>query len=143
MIESSLAEPIPGWLDGLRMADPFIAAIGKGRLRALPMKPDVHLDLVPVDMVVNALLASIPHAAREGGVHIYQVATGSRNPISLGALYDLIYRYFVRNPMLDKAGSPIRIRYLRFPSQARLPAAAPPAPLPLEPPRRPWTSSRA
>ena len=112
VIESSLSEPIPGWLDGLRMADPLIAAIGKGRLRALPMKPDVHLDLVPVDMVVNALLASIPHAAREGGVHVYQVATGSRNPITLGELYDLIYRYFIRNPMLDKAGNPIRIKYL-------------------------------
>ena len=118
VIESSLAEPIPGWLDGLRMADPLIAAIGKGRLRALPMKPDVHLDLVPVDMVVNALLASIPHAAREGGLHVYQVATGSRNPITLGALYDLIYRYFIRNPMLDKAGNPIRIRYLAFPNPA-------------------------
>jgi len=118
VIESSLAEPIPGWLDGLRMADPLIAAIGKGRLRALPMKPDVHLDLIPVDMVVNALLASLPHAARERGLHVYQVATGSRNPITLGGLYDLIYRYFIRNPMLDRAGNPIRIRYLAFPNPA-------------------------
>jgi long-chain acyl-CoA synthetase len=115
VIESSLSEPIPGWLDGLRMADPLIAAIGKGRLRALPMRPDVHLDLVPVDMVVNALLAAIPRVATQGGLHCYQVATGSRNPITLGDLYDLIYRYFIRNPMLDRSGKPIRIRYLRFP----------------------------
>jgi long-chain acyl-CoA synthetase len=118
VIESSLSEPSPGWLDGLRMADPLIAAIGKGRLRALPLKPDVHLDLVPVDMVVNALLASIPHAAIEGGLQCYQVATASRNPISIGDLYDLIYRYFVRNPMLDKAGRPIRIRRLSFPNRS-------------------------
>ncbi len=118
VIESSLSEPIPGWLDGLRMADPLIVAIGKGRLRALPLKPDVNLDLVPVDMVVNALLAAIPRLAERGGVACYQVATGSRNPITLGDLYDLIYRYFIRNPMTDKAGQPIRIKYLRFPSKS-------------------------
>jgi nucleoside-diphosphate-sugar epimerase len=117
VIESSLSEPIPGWLDGLRMADPLIAAIGKGRLRALPLQPNVHLDLVPVDIVVNALLAALPRTAARGGLHCYQVATGSRNPISLGELYDLIYRYFIRNPMLDKSGRPIRIRYLQFPSK--------------------------
>ena len=28
IIESSMAEQSPGWLDGLRMADPLLAAIG-------------------------------------------------------------------------------------------------------------------
>ena len=67
VIESSLAEPSPGWLDGLRMADPLIVAIGKGRLRSLPLDANVVLDLVPVDLVVNALLATIPRVAEEGG----------------------------------------------------------------------------
>lgn len=116
VIESSLAEPTPGWLDGLRMADPLIAAIGKGRLRALPLNPEVTIDLVPVDLVVNALLAAIPGTAQEGGLAIYQVATGSRNPITLGELYDLIYRYFIKNPLPDKAGNPIRIKRLKFPN---------------------------
>ncbi len=122
VIESSLSEPSPGWLDGLRMADPLIAAIGKGRLRSLPLNPDVVLDLVPVDMVVNATLATIPEVATKGGLRIYQVATGTRNPILLGTLYDLIYEYFVRNPMLDRAGKPIRIKRLKYrtPAQFRL-----------------------
>ncbi len=117
VIESGFSEPSPGWLEGLRMADPLIAAIGKGRLRALPLSPKVTIDLVPVDMVVNALLASLPAAAATG-VQVYQVATGSCNPITLGYLYDLIYRYFKRNPMFDRAGRPISIRYLRFPKPA-------------------------
>ncbi|MDE2927294.1 MAG: AMP-binding protein [Acidobacteriota bacterium] len=118
VIESGFSEPSPGWLEGLRMADPLIAAIGKGRLRALPLSPKVIIDLVPVDMVVNALLASLPAVSNATGVQIYQVATGSCNPITLGYLYDLIYRYFKRNPMFDKAGRPINIRYLRFPKPA-------------------------
>ena len=118
VIESGFSEPSPGWLEGLRMADPLIAAIGKGRLRALPLSPKVIIDLVPVDMVVNALLASLPANSNATGVRIYQVATGSCNPITLGYLYDLIYRYFKRNPMFDKSGRPIDIRYLRFPKPA-------------------------
>ena len=119
VIESSLAEPSPGWLDGLRMADPLIAAIGKGRLRSLPLNPNVTIDLVPVDLVVNALLASIPEVARTGGLQIYHVATGSQNPITLGQLYALIYRYFRKNPLPDRSGNPIRIRRLRFPNPSR------------------------
>lgn len=116
VIESSLSEPSPGWLDGLRMADPLIVAIGKGRLRSLPLNPDVSLDLVPVDMVVNAALALIPRVAETKGVEIVQVATSSRNPITLGRLYELIYQYFQGNPMLDREGRPIQLKRLRFPS---------------------------
>jgi long-chain acyl-CoA synthetase len=118
IIESSLSEPSPGWLDGLRMADPLIVAIGKGRLKSLPLDPDVVLDLVPVDMVVNVLLASILELPRQKGLQIYQMATGSMNPATLGDLYDLIFRYFRSNPMLDKAGQPIQVRPVRFPTRA-------------------------
>jgi long-chain acyl-CoA synthetase len=116
VIESSLSEPSPGWLDGLRMADPLIVAIGKGRLRSLPLKPEVVIDLVPVDMVVNALLASLVKLYDEGGLHIYQVATGAQNPVTLGELYELIFRYFTKNPMLDRNGDPIKVRPIKFPN---------------------------
>ena len=114
VIESSLAEPTPGWLDGLRMADPLIVAIGKGRLRALPLDANVALDLIPVDMVVNALLAAIPAAIERGGLQVYQVATGDTNPVTLGELHDLVYGYFQKNPMLDRRGRPIHIKPLKF-----------------------------
>lgn len=114
VIESTLSEPCPGWLDGLRMADPLIVAIGKGRLRSLPLNPNVTIDLVPADVVVNALLASIPAIQGKDEVQIYQVATGSTNPITLGELYELIHRYFRKHPMLGNAGKPIRTRRLKF-----------------------------
>jgi long-chain acyl-CoA synthetase len=118
VIESSLSEPVPGWLDGLRMADPLIVAIGKGRLRSLPLNPKVSLDLVPADMVVNAILALLPAVQQKGCPQIIQVATGARNPITLGELNQLIYRYFSANPMLDRDGRPIQVRPLRFPAPA-------------------------
>ena len=118
VIESSLSEPTPGWLDGLRMADPLIVAIGKGRLRSLPLDANVILDLVPVDLVVNALLATIPRAAEEGGVKVYHVATGAKNPVTLGELHSLVYKYFQKVPMLNRQGEPIRIKPLKFPKQS-------------------------
>ncbi|MDX1623655.1 MAG: AMP-binding protein [Gemmatimonadota bacterium] len=119
IIESSLHEPSPGWLDGLRMADPLIVAIGKGRLRSLPLDPDVVLDLVPADMVVNAMMAAIPKLALEREPAIYQVATGSRNPATMRRLHDLIVRYFRANPMLDRDGDPVEVKPLRFPGRTR------------------------
>jgi len=113
IIESCISEPSPGWLDGLRMADPLIVAIGKGRLKSLPLNPDIALDLVPADMVVNALLAAIP-STKPGILNIYQVATGSTNPITLREIYGLIMEYFRKNPMLDKEGKPILVKPLRF-----------------------------
>ncbi|MFQ5929074.1 MAG: AMP-binding protein, partial [Acidobacteriota bacterium] len=86
--------------------------------RSLPMDADVTLDLIPVDMVVNTVLASIPRALNEGGLQIYHIATGAKNPIRLGELYRLIYQYFQKNPMLDKEGNPIRIKPLHFPKPA-------------------------
>ena len=114
VIESSITEPTPGWLDGLRMADPLIVAIGKGRLRTLPLDASVALDLIPVDMVVNALLAAIPVALEQGGLQVYQVATGDTNPVTLGELHDLVYGFFQKNPMIDKQGNPIQIKPLKF-----------------------------
>ena len=44
------------------------------------------------------------------------MATGSRNPITMGRLHELIVGYFEANPMLDKRGEPIRVKPLTFPS---------------------------
>ena len=50
IIESSLEEPEPGWLDGFRMADPIIIGFAKGRLPDFPGKPEAITDIIPVDL---------------------------------------------------------------------------------------------
>jgi hypothetical protein len=117
IIESSLVEPEPGWLDGFRMADPIIVAFGKGRLNDFPANPQTVIDLIPVDYVVNALLASLPKAHAEGGLAVYHVATGDVNPLRFQLLYDATREYFLQNPMLDKRGQPIRVGHWSFSSK--------------------------
>ena len=63
IVEGSLREPFPGWIEGIRMADPLILAYGKGLIRGFIGDSAGVLDLVPVDAVVGVMLASLPEAA--------------------------------------------------------------------------------
>ncbi len=119
IIESSLSDPEPGWLDGLKVADPLIAHYGKGRLPDFPARPDVVLDVIPVDIIVSAIVGLLPTIAQEPNVKIYHVATGSENPMRVGDMVRLVYEYFLKNPMRDRHGNPIVVKPWKFPSLAQ------------------------
>ncbi len=119
IIESSLREPEPGWLDGFRMADPIIAAYGKGRLSDFPADPNIVIDLTPVDYVVNAILAAIPRSAREGGVKVYQVATGTTAPLVFKELVRITREYFLQHPLTNRRGEPVLVKDWTYPSNWR------------------------
>lgn len=57
MCVSSFREPYSGWVKGFRIADPLFMAYGKGFLPDCPGDPEGLIGLVPVDHVVNAILA--------------------------------------------------------------------------------------
>ena len=65
IVESAAAEPTPGWIDGVRVADPLLAAYGRGLLRHFPGSAAGRLEIVPVDFVVHAIIAAL--AALERG----------------------------------------------------------------------------
>jgi hypothetical protein len=115
IIESSLFEPEPGWIDGYRMADPIIVAYGKGRLPDFPLGEDVVADLIPVDFVVNAVITSAERTARIGGLSVYHVATGTTNPVTYGDVTRHTQAHFQRDPMLDRSGLPIHVPMFTFP----------------------------
>src|SRR5262249_21852980 len=107
IIESSFAEPEPGWIDGFRMADPLILGYGKGFLRDFPGNPNIITDLIPCDHVVNAILAAAPRCAAERGFKVYQVASGESNPVQFRTIYESGKDYFAANPMRERDGTPI------------------------------------
>ncbi|MEJ7814842.1 MAG: fatty acyl-CoA reductase, partial [Rubrobacter sp.] len=102
IIESSHSEPYPGWIQGTRMADPIIMAFAKGILREFPGNPKSYVDIVPVDHVVNAILAA--GVRRPVEPEVFQVASGERNPIRYHDLYDIVRDYFIENPLRDSGG---------------------------------------
>ncbi len=118
IIESSHKEPYPGWIQGTRMADPIIMAFAKGILREFPGNPKSYVDIVPVDHVVNAILAA--GVRRPVEPEIFQVASGERNPLRYRDLYDIVRDYFVRNPLRDSSGRPIQVPEWSFPGRRRV-----------------------
>src|SRR5207245_2265450 len=57
IIESALAEPVPGWIRGFRMAEPVIISYARGLLKEFPGIPEGVVNVIPVDLVVAAILA--------------------------------------------------------------------------------------
>ena len=115
IIESSIAEPRPGWLGKYRMSEPLIVGFAKGRLPDFPADPNIILDIIPVDFVVNAMLAAAEAIAEQGGIEVYHVATGTQNPLYFRGIVDATYGYFTENPMMEN-GNPIPVPVWQFPS---------------------------
>ena len=118
IIESSVAEPRPGWIQGTRMADPIIMAFAKGILREFPGDPESIVDLVPVDHVVNAVIAAA--ATRPSKPEVYQVASGERNPLRYRDLYKHVREYFMKNPLRDSGGRPVPVPEWSFPGRKKV-----------------------
>lgn len=115
IIESSLHHPFPGWIDGFKVADPLIAAYGRGLLPEFPALADTILDVIPVDFVVNTILATAMRPPEPGTQAYYQVASGSTNPLRFGQLYSYVRDYFAANPLKDADGAHVSVPAWSFP----------------------------
>ncbi|KAG2328021.1 hypothetical protein Bca52824_010749 [Brassica carinata] len=108
MITSTFSEPFPGWIEGLRTIDSVIVAYGKGRLKCFLADSDSVLDLIPVDMVANAMVMAVAiHAGKSGSQNVYHVGSSCKNPLTFGQLHDLAASYFTKSPLVGRDGSPI------------------------------------
>jgi HAD superfamily hydrolase (TIGR01490 family) len=120
IIESALAEPFPGWLEGFRMAEPIILAFGRAALQDFSGLPDAVLDIIPADLVVNAVLAVASAPPPAGEHRIYHAASGSRNPLRLRGIHDHCAEYFGEHPLRDRWGQAIGAPRWTFPSRGEL-----------------------
>jgi len=120
IIESALAEPFPGWLEGFRMAEPLILAFGRAALQDFSGLPDSILDVIPADLVVNAVLAVASAPPPAGEHRIYHAASGSRNPLRLRGIHDHCAEYFGEHPLRDRWGQAIGTPSWTFPSRGEL-----------------------
>jgi long-chain acyl-CoA synthetase len=122
IIEGSFDEPTPGWIDGLRMADPIIVAYGRGKLNEFPGREDIAIDLIPVDFVANAMIAALPAGLSDlssdphkaAGITVFQCASSDRNPFAVGRLRQALERAFEQRPMNGDDGRPIHPGRLRL-----------------------------
>ena len=109
IVESSWAHPYPGWIEGFKMAEPLILAYGRGELPEFPGSPDSVLDIVPCDLVVNAIVAVAASTPEVGRPEYYHVGSGARNPLTIVDMYGHIRHYFTEHPLerTAKPGEPL------------------------------------
>lgn len=113
IIESALHAPRPGWLEGIKVADPLILAFAARGLTHLPGDASNRIDIVPVDHVANACVVAAAHPP-QAGLGAIAVASSSRNPLAIGELADQIRTYFLAHPLTGRGGKPIKIGRLKF-----------------------------
>ncbi|KAL0322792.1 UNVERIFIED_CONTAM: Fatty acyl-CoA reductase 2 [Sesamum angustifolium] len=115
VIESSYKEPSPGWIQGNRMFDPVIMSYGKGLLPAYLADPDVYMDIVPVDLVANTIIAAIAKhgIVKKPDLNVYHAATNFVNPLQYSEFFDYIYEYFNAKPATPAAGSIAKMKLFK------------------------------
>ena len=105
IIESAWSQPSPGWIRGFRMAEPLIVSFAKGELNTFPGYPEGIIDVIPVDMVAAAIIAVAAKGPAEEP-EVFQVASGSTNPLQFKKLLNTAMEWFGENPVYDANGHP-------------------------------------
>ncbi|MBA0820448.1 hypothetical protein Gohar_025752 [Gossypium harknessii] len=114
IITSTFKEPFPGWAEGVRTIDSLAIGYAKGKLTFFLGDVDSVVDLIPADMVVNAIIvAMVAHASNQPSETIYQVGSSMRNPIKYRSLQDFGYRYFSKKPWINKDGKAVIVGKIR------------------------------
>ncbi|GFU39352.1 putative fatty acyl-CoA reductase CG5065 [Nephila pilipes] len=72
-ISPTFKDPFPGWCDSIQGISGLMLAGAKGVLRTLMSVPDLKLNVVPVDLVVNCMIVSAWHVAKQRPSSVYVV----------------------------------------------------------------------
>ncbi|KAK9940753.1 hypothetical protein M0R45_017396 [Rubus argutus] len=107
IVTSTYNEPFPGWIQGYRTVDSVIANYCKGKLTHLLLDPMTISDMIPVDMMVNSMIAAMVVNANKSSGTIYQVGSSLRNPIKSYAIRSFAFQFFTKFPWINKDGKPI------------------------------------
>ncbi|XP_077230912.1 alcohol-forming fatty acyl-CoA reductase-like isoform X2 [Tasmannia lanceolata] len=112
IITSTYREPFPGWIEGIRTFDIFIVRYGTGKLRCLPFDHRQIIDVIPGDMVVNAMMVSMVAHLNQPSIFIYHIGSSVQNPFYIPMLVDSCYHYFSKYPCITGDGKPIKVSKL-------------------------------
>jgi long-chain acyl-CoA synthetase len=120
IVESALEFPFPGWVEGGRTAAPLVL-MALGGMSNWPARPDLALEIVPVDMIAAGTLAAAAALLAGEAAPVYHLASADRNPFEMEPLLELLYSEAGRRgarlrgalELLDETGYRKRIASLR------------------------------
>jgi fatty acyl-CoA reductase len=115
IITSVRADPLPGWMQGTRTIDTLIIGYAKQNISCFLADLRMVMDVVPGDMVVNAMLAAAAaRSGEKGALAIYQATSSLCNPVTYAVLYRAGGRHFAEHPRVRDNGEVIPNREMRL-----------------------------
>ncbi|GJN15459.1 hypothetical protein PR202_gb02377 [Eleusine coracana subsp. coracana] len=115
IITSVQADPLPGWMQGTRTIDTLIIGYAKQNLSCFLGDLSMVVDVIPGDMVVNAMMAAMAAHSEEKGVQaVYHCTSSLSNPATYSMLYEAGRRYFYENPRVGEDGKVIPTKEMYF-----------------------------
>lgn len=113
IVTSTYKEPFSGWVEGIRTIDSLAVGYAKGKLQCFLGNLEGIVDLIPADMVVNAMLVAMVARAYESSDAIYHIGSSVRHPVTYDSLHDFGFRYFTKTPWIDENGKPVKVGKVR------------------------------
>ncbi|KAF0898390.1 hypothetical protein E2562_007232 [Oryza meyeriana var. granulata] len=117
IITSIRRDPLPGWMQGTRTIDTLIIGYAKQNLSCFLGDLDLVMDVIPGDMVVNAMMAAtVAHSGEhpQEQAAVYHVSSSLRNPAAYSVLYEAGRRHFTEKPRVGKRGEVIPTKEMYF-----------------------------
>ncbi|KAI3851927.1 hypothetical protein MKW98_019926 [Papaver atlanticum] len=111
IVTSTIKEPFPGWVEGVKTVDAFFTGFGQGEITFFLGNSQTIMDVIPGDMVVNATIAAtVAHGDKPNSkfMIIYQVACSNRGPMYSLKIRNYAYNHFAKNPLMSENGKPIK-----------------------------------
>jgi long-chain acyl-CoA synthetase len=88
VIESALADPFPGWNQGVNTSAPLTYLSGRG-YRFYPASAELVLDIIPVDLAAHAMIPILAALISKRHRPVYQLCTSDVNPLPMRRLVEL------------------------------------------------------
>ncbi|KAI3897481.1 hypothetical protein MKW92_032829 [Papaver armeniacum] len=114
IVTSTYSEPFPGWTEGYKSLDPMVISLGRGMLPCFLGDNESFFNIIPGDMVVNAIIAAMVNHSNNNifsgdkDRYIYHISSSThKEQTSIIKLLSFAYDYFRENPWMDGDSSEI------------------------------------
>lgn len=100
IVTAAWREPMRGWVDNINGMTGLMIASGKGVLRSMLFNSKACSDLIPVDSVINLMIAVAWHTATKSpnNLLVYNCTSGRVNKITWGEIERIAFPFLLRYP---------------------------------------------